>query len=1221
MRTSPFARNRRIEAQRAASPCGYCPHWLIVASVLALVGCQDKSDSTGEGVVPLPDRAMREDGVPDSAPHEQDAALEPDQYAPDFACEAILAEDGPEGCPAGQLLGPDGQCYGEWDCLPGWEQVGDYGCRPGLDAECPDGTWPLPGERCTLPWLCVAPWVPIDDELPGCMPPPLPEDCPAGSMPLVTGQCSDVWICPPGWERVEGERGCLPPEDCGAGTLLAPDGTCARLWEEPCPMDHWGELGETRDALFVDPAAPAGGDGSSSQRPIASLVDALRNAAGRHVILARGRHRLEPSDTLVTVPPGTLVTGVCPDGAVIEGSLRLSDGTTLERVTVEASGGRPSITVEGAGITLRRARLHGGEKGLVVQPAGSVELYGVEVLASEGTGLHVLGQIPAAERVIISETVGSGILIDTESNVAMSQVVVRDVSPDPDETLSYGIHVIEGGVHLEHLVVDRVDRGLTLEDGATRADIGRAIFKPRPECLRLIVNFDDACTAILLRPGASLSVRDSVLAGWHPAAAILNGAATLERVFIDGRNVPRGLLQSGILVVDDADVTAHDLSAVRLPGAGVSVVGAEIGAPPHLRASQISIRGMGLASSSTAGPPPSGIEALGRVQVSLRDVRLVDVERAGLTADEATIQMAGGSRITGPARLDIGGMQISGAATPDDGVVPTRGMHIGRNVEVRGSMISVRGFHEAAVAVGPAAECLLQHLAIHGPGQSDESIGEIALGVPGGCNVEDVYIDGTSQGIVVGHPDQAGAARLRGDRVALRNITGKGGVLASATAQATLSRVSVRDAALIAGLAGRLEVDNAHIRHEAEHIESPEDPLFRGVLAEAGGHVSMSDSWVESSARIAVGAIGASRISVHHTVLRGDNSRGRYFEIVDGSHLQLSDSQMRGQRSGAVFVEKASASLERVAVENSEEVVQIDGRAGQIEAIWTPAQPGEVIAPGFEDPRSTRLELRDIWLANTPASGIVVTDGATVVGERVTIGPAGGDRRLVEGIAAIRVEDESLARLDRVALWASRGHGVLATDGPDVILSRARIAEWTQNVASVFPPVALRANANATIRLHGGHISDGPGLGVVASDGGSQVNLQGVRVENVSLHDPTSDPPGVTLPSGIPVRTEIGRIEVKDGRFLGSHGPVVTNDGGAVRGSCIRTSGGPGPAVQTIGGDTTFERFYIGDVDGVCVDLDEGQVTLNDGSLSACVCGMHWPGEVDLVQDVGDECI
>ncbi len=254
------------------------------------------------------------DGGPDAA---QLAACV-DECVSGGECLPPAADD----CGEGSFARVDGTCATYWPCPDGWSRAPDgYGCvaPEALRDDCPEGSFAVPGGACTEPWICPESWSRLDGG--GCGPPPARDDCPEGSFAVPWGRCSTPWICPPSWVRTAQGPGCVPPEpDCPDGVASSPSGICLGFAVfTDCGEDNWGPHEWPEDTLYVDGAAPDGGDGSR-ERPFATLEAALLEVPRQGTVaLAAGEYPVGDFRADITVG------GRCAARTRLTGTLRATN--------------------------------------------------------------------------------------------------------------------------------------------------------------------------------------------------------------------------------------------------------------------------------------------------------------------------------------------------------------------------------------------------------------------------------------------------------------------------------------------------------------------------------------------------------------------------------------------------------------------------------------------------------------------------------------------------------------------------------------------------------------------------------------------------------------------------------------------------------------------------------------------------------------------------------
>ncbi len=436
----------------------------VLALVWGLTGCAE-------------DAPTRDDDEGDGGPV-ADAGARPDA-APALACPAgwVEAEVGcvprgadVEGCGPDRLTLADGTCGSAWVCPDGWARApGRVECRPPEPAECPEGSFWVPGgEGCTEARPCPEGWMRAYG---GCMPAPL---APCDGEPLPGGGCLNL---PP----VQA-RGCD-----GVEGLPAPGAACRPLPVDGCSDGPFEAGAWPAGTVFVR-AGAADGDGSAEQ-PFGTLDAALATVAPEGVVaLGPGRY---PAPTLT----GTLtLRGRCARDVVLEGVLtvrgdasvdvgdlsvegdldvEVSATATVSRVQVEGSADRPAVRIGGA-VEATGLRVSGAGEGLVVQADGVLRCQDCVVDGTREFGILVEPDGDAVLRdtvVLRVSPIGYDAgAVDIRGTLdVLGMAVLNDPAADQDE-LSAAIRVEEARATLRQLRLTGAVFGLGLRDSTVTAD-------------------------------------------------------------------------------------------------------------------------------------------------------------------------------------------------------------------------------------------------------------------------------------------------------------------------------------------------------------------------------------------------------------------------------------------------------------------------------------------------------------------------------------------------------------------------------------------------------------------------------------------------------------------------------------------------------------------------------------------------------------------------------
>ncbi|MBK6688900.1 MAG: hypothetical protein IPG45_30815 [Deltaproteobacteria bacterium] len=268
--------------------------------------------------------------------------------------------------------------------------------------------------------------------------PLLSPEPPTPPEPPQLGPCPATWSAvtstlSPGLER------CLPPElTCPPDEFRSlADAACQ---PEPCPADGWPANAPT-DALFVDPTAAPGGDGSLAA-PFSSLAVAVGNAPPGAILALRvGEHQAG------LILNGVHLLGACRSQVVLLPSVNprqatLSAGTHtvhLQGLTIRSgSTGQGLRVVSGARAELDQIQLEGGQAVAVwVEPRASLRARRSSII---GPG-PLLTVTQGAVELSASRLQGGGRLACVQANNANLELTDLEVNGCSD-----GISLMGGGL-------------------------------------------------------------------------------------------------------------------------------------------------------------------------------------------------------------------------------------------------------------------------------------------------------------------------------------------------------------------------------------------------------------------------------------------------------------------------------------------------------------------------------------------------------------------------------------------------------------------------------------------------------------------------------------------------------------------------------------------------------------------------------------------------------
>ncbi len=252
----------------------------------------------------------------------------------------------------------------------------------------------LEARRClTAEGLCVSCTGPERIDAP--MPPnPVEVTCPAGwTVNTIANQDPAIRICDP---RTELDR-----FDCPTGEVRKLGSDVCTLVGRACPSA--GRFAEGVTGLFVDPTAPAGGDGTLAA-PFRTLDEALDVADGSApILLSVGNHTSSTRNALLdagTAASPIIIRGACASQTTLAGGFDgMRSHLRFEDLAVEASGAfyvgaEGSVTLEGVAMASTVAPIP------IYQSNGAVWLR--DVVAESGGGfVHGVGSSVTVEDAVV----------------------------------------------------------------------------------------------------------------------------------------------------------------------------------------------------------------------------------------------------------------------------------------------------------------------------------------------------------------------------------------------------------------------------------------------------------------------------------------------------------------------------------------------------------------------------------------------------------------------------------------------------------------------------------------------------------------------------------------------------------------------------------------------------------------------------------------------------
>ncbi|MDX2014907.1 MAG: right-handed parallel beta-helix repeat-containing protein [Myxococcaceae bacterium] len=493
-------------------------------------------------------------------------------------------------------------------CTAGAFESASGACQPAGWTACDGGF-----ERAADGWSCLT----------------SPETCPAGTA-AVPGRCfSAGWnACPAGFTLQTSGEACvpvLPAAACTGSTRAALDSTtCAPVGDCAAPFPP------SAASLFVEPDAGAG--------PVrfGSISAALAAApAGATIAIADGTWR----ETLRPTKPVTLV-GRCPARVTLIGAPALeiigTRGVVVEGVTVRDS--LLAARLESGGqLTLRRVVLEGNERSAVQALDRSTEVTLDEVVV-RGTRADST-----------SGTFGQGVALGAGARVVMSNVELRDNG----ET---GVFLNQAGTSgaLTNVVISatrprastgRLGWGLSVQAGATLT------------AERVVLDGNRAVGLLVAQRGSRATLTDVVVrdvgAGADNAGTPVGLGVSVQGGALSWTGGLIERVAGGFLDVQGVDGTAtvsNVTARTSLPGPA-----ARFGVQARNGAS------LTLERCDIGDAPESGVLAINPgSRVTLSDVRIHDVDGAGVRAQEGRVSSVG---------LRVERAQLSGLLVQRQGVL------------------------------------------------------------------------------------------------------------------------------------------------------------------------------------------------------------------------------------------------------------------------------------------------------------------------------------------------------------------------------------------------------------------------------------------------------------------------------------------------------------------------------------------------------------------------
>ncbi len=848
----------------------------------------------------------------------------------------------------------------------------------------------------------------------GCEGAPLPE-CPEGALALPTG-CAEVRPCPEGWARIPGTNGCEPPPPPDCEGLPYPGGCvetpeCTGTWTsqgvacrppeaacaecafdlEDCGEGPFAEVDWPEGTVFVDAAAPPGGDGSRA-RPLQALREAPT------IALAAGRYAVE-------APIGGRVIGRCPARTVLLGD---PEASALERLTVEASITAAAIELEEVRL-LGTLRLGAGEsafEGVLIEPprGPGLELVDGRLLArrlvirgAEGVGLRATGGSLAIEGGQIEGTRpterGAGVFlvraqtsltdVDLRANaraglvaegggVDLVRVWTRDTQPDTDGQGGEGLILFDGALTLDEVASTRNrTTGLTFVGGTVRGS------RVLVEDIEARAGDGVAGFGVEVSRSAEVDLRRLEVSQTRSRALLVVGATAHLTEFSLAR-APRGVV---VDVGEDAHL-ALERGAITGGGYGLQVRGALRATAVHVRGSRFEPgqeRGVGLAAFVG--------------EVWAEDLQLSDHQGAALAAYQgAQVDLIRPRLLDNPSEYNAALMTWSGAR------IRVEDAYLQGNPQV--GMVAIE------------------------PGSRLEVVGATVLGVPGlfgaggsavqlleqtSAAIEDLYAAQTSLAAIYANGGQAEARRVMAedtraiDGVAYGLAAARGGVLHVEGAV-----VRGGGGGVIASQGAALEASKLHVSGVAADPSGGERHV---ALVDDTGRLSLRDARFEANDAIGVTALepGSALDLARVQVIGPGATEGLAVGLVmqRGATGVIEDLSVRAAVPLGVVLDDVEVELVRSTIVGS----RPDG-AGEF-------------GYGLLAQDEAELQLQDVALLDNVHGGLLVIDEARAVGEGVRVART----RAVVGPAIGVNAQRARLELRRVSVRDTEGMGLTAVGG------------------------------------------------------------------------------------------------------------------------------------------------------------------------------------------------
>lgn len=621
---------RAMVQQRARAGRGVA--WLAAIWALLVAACAPaaKPAASNADVAAPADAARATDaaGAPACPPGTAmaDGKCCPNGQFFDAAAQACVAA-GPAACQGNLATAPD-QCLPRWcwdwhdgsgakcnpsaaDCLPAGRRCTAAEAAQGLG--CPAGSYPSGGGACvqagigavplpaapTLPVLADAA-MPADTVPVDTLPAGLQSrfcagvggarlcqgggtDCPPGQMadPDYTKQCrpfAPANLCPDGFA----------PDPNDMGTALGALQGC--LPAEPCDGDKYAPDVAGPDTLYVDAAAPAGGDGSLA-KPLATLNAAVAIAKPKATIaVAKGTY----AESLLLLHPVSIV-GKCIGGTRIDPGKSSAVVVAVTGGDAEGAVGLEHLTLGGTAVGLK---VDGGpvvlgsylhfdatiSRGVRVDgKAAGVHLKRAYVnntqAASNGDGIGLFvanGGTLWVQDVRVRHSVGGGVVAVTGGGLYGHDLTIDGTAPrTTDGTAGYGLFV--GAGSFAQLVSVR-SHGNSLVGVNVAGKVAYATIDGLlADANQPSEKYPDSGAGVSVAAGGEIHLNSARITGnWGSGLVVDQAGSTahLEGIIVDATQPDSQLLRGdGIEVTNGAHLTLHSARVTNCLLYGILALG------------------------------------------------------------------------------------------------------------------------------------------------------------------------------------------------------------------------------------------------------------------------------------------------------------------------------------------------------------------------------------------------------------------------------------------------------------------------------------------------------------------------------------------------------------------------------------------------------------------------------------------------------------------------